>query len=77
MNKFERKAATLEALGYAYKEIENSLRYYYKEKRDKDGEIVTDENGEVIEIPPEEGDYNYSSYIGRIEALKILDGLKI
>lgn len=77
MNKFEVKANTLEALGAAYKFLENQRDYCCDRKTDEEtGEYMYDENGKEILVPPSESSYNYGNYVGYCEALKILDNLK-
>lgn len=77
INKFQIKAATIEAIGGAYHWLESQRDYCCDYKTDDEGNNVYDESGEVVKIPPAEGSYNYANYIGYVEALKILDGLKL
>lgn len=77
MNKFAKKAAELEAWADLLECAIRNMESLMDNKIDENGDTVYDENDNPVRIPPKEGDYYYTKYIGWSEVVKSLESMKL
>lgn len=79
INKFEKKAAELEAWSDVLEHAIKQLQYCMIIKTDENGDEVIDEDGNTVRIPPSEDAcrFDYLRYTGWKQVVETLETMKI